>query len=210
MSISELDPPQKGRSITLTVVRPEIRKPLTFRPASAQETAGATHSSAYTMRIPSQPTTFRFAKQSSASGIKFLIFSVLFIAAAAFLLVEMANTPLLRTPIITVSLVCIAIGAALAHLAVRNLFGRLRVDAQGIRLSPGYLGYFIPWSELRGWNMDGFAFRFRSQKSKHDLTVDCDHLTADDRQMLHEVLLSCATEKEFARAEKKAEWKKAK
>ncbi|MCE9608331.1 MAG: hypothetical protein K8U03_25880 [Planctomycetia bacterium] len=187
MPTSTLNSPKKGRSISMTVVRSELGNP-----------AGVTKGSSFTTRIPAVSTTFFFASRCSSSGLKFLASAAVFLGAAAFLLSEVSQTPLLRLPIVTVSVICIVLGLALAHLGIRNLLGRLRVDSKGIRLSPFYFGFNVPWNELRSWNMDGFTFHFRKYGSKVDLSVDNDHLTAKDSDVLRQTLLSCAANKQIS------------
>lgn len=184
-----VDLPQRhpGRAVTVTVLRTPSR------------TAPVTASNRYTLRIPARPATFAFAKQHWAAGVRHAVLSLAAFGAAAFLAIEIPHTPLLRTPMAIVAVVCLLIGAALGHLALRNLLGRLRVDAQGIRLSPRYCGFSIPWGELYRWELDGHAFRFFAAGSKTPRIVEREYLSPADQATLRQVLVACASEKELHR-----------
>jgi hypothetical protein len=184
-----VDLPQRnlGRAVTVTVLRTPSR------------TAPVKATNRYTLRIPSRPATFAFAKQHWVAGVRHAVLSFAAFGAAAFLAIEIPHTPLLRTRMAIVAIVCLLIGVGLGHLALRNLLGRLRVDARGIRLSPLYCGFSIPWGELYRWELDGHAFRFFVAGAKVPRIVEREYLGAADQTTLREMLVACAAEKELQR-----------
>jgi hypothetical protein len=197
----ETEAPRSQRlAVNLTVVRPHLpRLPAGVRDQRAEHhrrphDEHAKHGGGYTLRIPATPATFSVAARHWGAGIKYAALAVAAAGTAAFLASEVSVMPELRTRIVLVALVCALVGLVMLHLAVRDLFGRLRVDSQGLRWSPWYSGFVIPWKDLQSWNFDGFAFQFRTvKKALYDLERDL--LTTDDQERLHILLSSCAAEK---------------
>lgn len=150
---------------------------------------------AYTLRIPASPLTFYFSSRRWKSGVKFLLGSVAAIATGSFVASQIVPTPSLRVQGAIVSLVCIIGGLFMLHFALRDLFGRLRIDAHGVRLSPAYLGFSIPWTDLRAWDVDGLAFRFATANSEYIYAADHDLFSSADSVALSRLLSSCVPEK---------------
>lgn len=149
----------------------------------------------FTTRIPAGPLTLQFAKRRWKSGVKSLLGSVAAVATGAFLASQISTTPAIRVQVVIVSGVCIVGGLVLLYLAIRDLLGRLRVDSHGIRLSPAYLGFSIPWTDLYGWEVDGLAFGFSTARSEHTYSAEQALLSDADGAALSALLNSCVPEK---------------
>ncbi|MBA4015655.1 MAG: hypothetical protein C0483_00560 [Pirellula sp.] len=154
----------------------------------------------FTFRIPGAPVSFSFAKRTWKSGAKFAIGSLAAFGTSGFLATQVAAAPSLQRQTVLLSVICALAGAALGHLALRSLCGRCRMDASGIRISPRYVGGFIPWRDLQKWEADVLGFRFTVAGRKSPVFVDREYLTFDDQSSMHSMLWACVPEKEIARA----------
>lgn len=150
----------------------------------------------YSVRIPAAPLVVNFASQRLAAGLRSLIGVILGLGIGGYLATEVSTTPPLHLKVAFVSGVCILLGLGLIPMAVRDLFGSLRVDSFGIRVSPGVFGFSVPWDELDRWTIEGPAFRFHCRKSDVTHFLSIDHLSAGQRQALIDVLRSCTHETE--------------
>lgn len=148
------------------------------------------------LRIPQRPLEYYFVRQRAVAGIRNLIAAALCLGIGGFLITHVHSTPKLSVQIILISAVCALLGLYLLPSVIVDLFGKLRVDSNGIRMSPGVFGFNIPWSELSHWNVDGVTFRFRSPKSNHDFATNIQVLSSGDRQELRTLLYDCVGDKE--------------
>lgn len=154
----------------------------------------------FTRRIPAAPLMIRFSKNRVLSGLKFLALAALAVGIGTFIAMQFVDAPSLRTQVVVSSAVCVLGGLGLLHLGLQSLFGRFCVDSDGIRLSPAYMGYCIPWNELRNWDTDAVSFRFTAAGKTKTFLVEKEFLTADDIAALHELLNECVPEKRVHRS----------
>lgn len=154
----------------------------------------------FSRRIPSAPLTVRFSKNRVLSGLKYVVLAALAVGVGAFIAMQFVDTPSLRTQVVVSSAVCVLGGLGLLHLGLQSLFGRFCVDSVGIRLSPAYMGYRIPWGELRSWDSDALSFRFTAAGNKKAHVVEKNFMTADDVAALYELLNDCVPEKRVRRS----------
>lgn len=153
----------------------------------------------FTRRIPSAPLTVRFSKNRVLSGLKYVVLAALAVGVGAFIAMQFVDAPSLRTQVVVSSAVCVLGGLGLLHLGLQSLFGRFCVDSDGIRLSPAYMGYRIPWGELRSWDSDALSFRFAAAGKKKAHVVEKNFMTSDDVAALFELLNDCVPEKRVRR-----------
>lgn len=192
-------PSNRPATVRLTVVR--SRTPSSPSKSSSADLASdgySASSGSYSVRIPAAPLTLSAAALHRATGIKFLVGSVLAFATAAFIGYELPNTPTLWTQMIVLILVCGLAGIAMLHLALGRLLGRLRVDAYGVRCTPAYSGFKFAWKDLRSWSADGLSFQFRTRKNGGVYTVARELFSLDDQNRLLATLSACAGEQELA------------
>jgi hypothetical protein len=200
-------------SVTLTIVRRKVSHKTATRASTARQEPSAVHFRAeqiaavrhvadraqhFSMRIPSKPVTFSIGKQRWPIGVRYLFGAFIALCASAFLAVEINKVPDLRVQIVIVAVICGLVGLVLVHLAVQNMFAKLCIDSYGIRLTPRYAGFAIPWSDLRGWGEDGFAFRFCSPESKVGYTVGLECFSPEDAALLRRIVTACAFERRLA------------
>lgn len=189
----EPEAPASAGSVRLTVLRRTHVRGASVESHLSTRNERTNH---YALQIPLSPVTFVFARQRLGIGMRSLAAGVIGLGIGAFLATQIAATPNLRVQVTIVSVICILLGLVMMHFAVRDLFGRLRIDSRGIQLSPLYQGFAIAWTDLVEWGIDGMAFHFRSLKSKGQLSVDLEVLQAAERTQLRNLLQACAPEKE--------------
>lgn len=182
----------------MTVVRDSSRLSIRSEDDALDRSQTRAAEGSYSVRFPAVPLVLSAATRHRAAGFKFLFLSLLAFAAAGFLIYELPNTPTLRMEMMIVISICIILGVAMIHWSVRSLLGRLRIDAGGMRWTPGYCGFVVPWKDLRHWSVDSIAFHFRSRKSRSSVTIDRDLLTIDDQNRLQEVLSACIGDRELS------------
>lgn len=147
-------------------------------------------------RVPAKPLVYSFFKERGWAGMRSLAASAVCLGIGIFLFTQIGSANSLRVQMGLIATVLCFLGLYLIPSMVRDLFGSLRVDSNGIRMSPGFVGFFIPWNELTRWNVDLVTFRFRSTKAKHAFATDLRVLSNADRYELREVLRDCVTAKE--------------
>ncbi len=157
------------------------------------------HDSSYSTMIPAAPLQCRFVGQRLGAGLRSLAGVLLGIGVGVYLATEVTTTPPLHTKVAFVAAVCGLLGLGLVPFVLRDLFGSLTIDSFGIRMTPRFFGFSIPWDELDRWTMDGPAFRFHSMKSGTTSFVQIDHLSVSHRKSLIETLNSCAPHREQTR-----------
>lgn len=151
-------------------------------------------------RIPTKPLVYRFSEHCGAAGARNLMGAAVAIGLGVFLFTQISSTPNLKLQIAGVAIFCCGLGLYLLPDALRSLFGKLRIDARGVRVTPGLFGFFIPWNELTHWEVDRVTFRFRSPKSRRTFTTSHQVLGVEQRDELREVLRECAAEREQSSA----------
>lgn len=161
--------------------------------------------SCYSVLIPSTPVVVRFFRQRLGAGLRTLAGTLLGISLGAYLATEIATSHPLQANVAFVSAIYCLLGIALIPMTVRELFGVLKVDSYGISVSPGLVGFTVPWDDLDRWTIDGTAFRFHSRKSGVTESVRIDQLSPQNRQFLIDTLKACASQRERSRPERRAE-----
>lgn len=169
-----------------------------FQPSTASETC-------YSVLIPSTPVTVRFFRQRLGAGLRTLAGTVLGLTVGVYLATEIATSHPIQANVAFVSAVYCLLGIALVPMSVRELLGVLRVDSYGISVTPGLVGFSVPWDDLERWTIDGTAFRFHSRKSGVTESVRIDQLSPQSRQILIDTLKACASQRERTRPVKRAE-----
>lgn len=200
MTTAEFSPTLRLRSethstIRLTIVRGGVSSAIRSAAEPRASQAAEFSADSYSVTFPAAPLVLSAASRHRAAGIKFLSFSVLALATAGFLVYELPKTPSLKTELIIVAVVSAMLGVAMLHWALRSLLGRLRIDAGGLRWTPGYSGFNIAWKDLRHWAADPLAFHLHTRKSRTTLTIERDLLTLDDQDLLHATLTACVGER---------------
>lgn len=165
----------------------------------------AANESCYSVLIPSTPVVVRFFRQRLGAGLRTLAGTVLGISLGAYLATEIATSHPLQANVAFVSAVYCLLGIALIPMTVRELFGVLRVDSHGISVTPGLVGFTVPWDDLERWTIDGTAFRFHSRKSGVTESVRIDQLSPQNRQILIDTLKACASQRERFRPVRRSE-----
>ncbi len=188
-------------TVEVRVIRRSTEKHLGFLSSNGtclpQPTVGDTFESGVSsMRIPAVPMKFVFAKQRQGAGLSTLFKALLAIAAGVLLITQIPSTPSLKIQMGLLSALCCVGGGSLLPSAIRDMFGRLKVDGRGIHMTPSYVGFSIPWKELVGWDSDHLAFRFYTSKSKRALATYARYLDASDRNSLYGVLRACVPQKQ--------------
>lgn len=161
--------------------------------------------SCYSVLIPSTPVVVRFFRQRLGAGLRTLAGTVLGISLGAYLATEIATSHPLQANVAFVAAVYCLLGIALIPMTVRELFGVLKVDSYGISVTPGFVGFTVPWDDLDRWTIDGTAFRFHSRKSGVTESVRIDQLSPQNRQILIDTLKACASQRERSRPIKRVE-----
>lgn len=161
--------------------------------------------SCYSVLIPSTPVAVRFFRQRLGTGLRTLAGTVLGISLGAYLATEIATSHPLQANVACVSAIYCLLGIALIPMTVRELFGVLRVDSYGISVTPGLVGFTVPWDDLERWTIDGTAFRFHSRKSGVTESVRIDQLSPQNRQILIDTLKACASQRERTRPARRSE-----
>ncbi|MFO0999989.1 MAG: hypothetical protein U0936_06620 [Planctomycetaceae bacterium] len=159
----------------------------------------------YSVLIPSTPVAVRFFRQRLGAGLRTLAGTILGISLGAYLATEIATSHPLQAKVAFVSAVYCLLGIALIPITVRELFGVLKVDSYGISVTPGLVGFTVPWDDLERWTIDGTAFRFHSRKSGVTESVRIDQLSPQNRQILIDTLKACASQRERSRPVRRAE-----
>ena len=181
-----------------------VQNEVTTRPRETTETldrpASQRHHQTYvqSLQIPQKPLIYRFAKQRRSTGLRNLAASVLAIGIGGFLVTHVPTSPTLQVQVALLAASCCLIGCYLLPTAVRDLMGRMEVDANGIRVRPRLFGFTVPWDQLTRWEVDIDSFRFVTPKSIRPYTTELSNLSQGECLQLRDVLREAAPEREGA------------
>ena len=154
----------------------------------------------YTINIPAEPVRFHFVRQQLITGLRALTGVILGLGVGIFLATHITTTPPLHLNVAFVAAICCLLGLCLVPLAIRALTGKFKVDASGVHMTPGFVGFSVKWQELHQWSIEGIEFHVHTLKTTHPHIMPLHYLGAEERLQLHAVMRSCAPEKERRRS----------
>ena len=144
--------------------------------------------------VPLTPIKFSFATEKLATGLRSLTGVIAGTGVGAFLATHISTTPPLHLKVAFVAGVSCLLGLCLIPSALRGLFGRLRVDSRGLRVTPALVGFNVDWKDLEQWSVEGIHLHLRSSRTKRTYIIDLDYLSLTDRDLLRSVLTACVPE----------------
>ena len=136
-------------------------------------------------------------------GLGFGAGGTVMLAVGAFLLSQIAATPALTAQLAILGSLGIVGGLALLTKSVRDLFGRLVINDDGIAVRPVFAGFSISWNELTNWEVkvdrnqhpDVPAIRFWTQGTLCPLFVSNGWLNDEARDHIRHALWTRASNK---------------
>ncbi len=155
--------------------------------------------------VPLTPVQFSFATEKLGTGLRSLTGVIAGVGVGAFLATHISTTPPLHLKVAFVAGVSCLLGLCLVPSALRGLFGKLRVDSRGLRMTPALVGFNIDWKDLEQWSVEGIHLHLRSRRTKHTYIFDLDNLNLLDRSLLRSLLIACVPEIDRRAIAKEAE-----
>ncbi len=149
----------------------------------------------YVLTVPSRPVLYRFASQRLASGICLMVGACFAVCLGGYFASEIDTAHPLQGKVAFAAAVYLLLGLGMLPFAVRDLFGKLSADVNGIRVTGGPGRFRITWEDLDRWKLDSTGFRLHSRSTGVTESIALNMLSARARTNLFAILNCCAPEK---------------
>lgn len=98
--------------------------------------------------------SFPFAGQRWFTGAGIAVQGLLMAGTGGFLLSQIPGTPNLAVQIAILGSLLIVCGVAFLARSLSDFFGYVRIDQESMRVRYGLVGYNIPWSRVKQWQVN--------------------------------------------------------